>query len=134
MFFFVVADIFVFLLLGARTALPVFLSSMLFFIFDSRLSLLFSMLVSSRVCVSARLFVSVLWWSWSYLVLVLDLVLILIMILALISWSLGLGLTCGFGFGFGFGLGLGLSSCPLGLGLSVDPCLGLGVLILATCS
>ncbi len=66
------------------------LSAMLFFIFDSRLSLLFSLLVSSRMCVSARLFVSVLWsWSWSYLVLVLDLVLILIMVLALISWSLG---------------------------------------------
>ena len=80
--------------------LPVFLRTRLFLVFDPRLSLLFFLLLSFRMCVSARLFVSVLWsWSWSYLVLVLDLVLILIMVLALISCSLGRGLTWGFVFG-----------------------------------
>ncbi len=102
--------------------LHVFLSAMQFFIFDSRLSLLFSFLVSSRMCVSARLFVSVLWsWSWSCLVLVLDLVLILIIVLALISCSLDL-LVVGLHVIVLFLVWLvGLSSCPLGVGLSVDP-------------
>ena len=82
------------------------------------------------MCVSARLFVSVLWsWSWSYLVLVLDLVLILIMVLALISCSLGRGLTWGFVFGLVGWLVSRLALLVLVFVLTPGSwCLGLGLL------